>query len=425
MWECKRDLRVLGLGLALVSAVLSGCASARMSDTEADRLFRDAKYSEAAEFLKGRLQPGSFGAPGSNDELLYLLDLGLSLHQAGQWEASNAYFALAEKHLSLNGYTSVSEEAGTLLTSENTKVYRGEDFEKVLIHVYKALNYASLGGIEDALVEARLVNRRLEELKREGEKPYKQNAFARYFSGILYEAEGEFNDAYIDYKKTYELEPGFRGVGRDLWRMARALRLREDAERWQQEFSLNPEDTDRTLNSPWSAKSGKGELVVVFQNGIGPIKRPDPHFHSLPIFVRRFNPVTTAVVEVNGIVRGQTSVLHDIEATAIENLQEKVAAMAAKRVAGRVAKYVAADQVRRRTGSEALGALTDLILVISDQADTRSWNLLPKDLQMLRIPVEAGHYRVTLKPQGGAELPARDVEVHPGSKVFLSFRFMP
>ena len=76
-------------GLLVLGASLLGCVSARMSDVEADRLFRSAHYEEAAAHLKkGLIEQGEHG----RDVLLYLLDIGLSLHSAGQFEASNEAF---------------------------------------------------------------------------------------------------------------------------------------------------------------------------------------------------------------------------------------------------------------------------------------------------------------------------------------------
>ncbi|MBU6375417.1 MAG: hypothetical protein KGQ59_05435 [Bdellovibrionales bacterium] len=419
--------RHFGLGVLLVAqaSVIVGCASPRMRDAQADRLFRDAKYAEAADYLRTRMKGSGPGSPGANDELLYLLDAGLSLHQAGKFEESNAFFVLAEKHVGLNDFTSLSEQAGTLVTSENTKVYRGEDFEKVLIHVYKAMNYSLLGNFEGALVEARLVNRRLEQLKREGEKPYKQNGFARYLSAILYEAEGELNDAYLDYKKTYELEPSFRSVGIDLWRVAAALGFREDLPRWKKAFDLTESEMSRESNRVLTRRTGLGEIIVIYQNGISPMKTPDPDFPSLPRFVARSNPVREAEVEIDGEIKGRTLQLYDIEATAISNLDEKKLAMAAKRIAGRVVKAAVAEGVRRASKNEALGLFAELFLVISDQADTRSWNLLPRDLQIFRFSAEPGEHLVRIRPVGGPELEEKTVKVEAGKKSFLSFRFIP
>src|SRR5262245_35225402 len=114
----------------LVAAVATACASARMSDREADNLFRSGNYDGAAEHLrKGLEKEGESG----KDSLLYLLDLGLSLHSAGKYDESNKVLLKADRIADIKDYTSLAAEAGTLITSENTKDYKGEDFEKVLI----------------------------------------------------------------------------------------------------------------------------------------------------------------------------------------------------------------------------------------------------------------------------------------------------
>lgn len=100
--------------------------------------------------------------------------------------------------------------------------------------------------------------------------------------------------------------------------------------------------------------------------------------------------------------------------------------MAGKRIAGRVAKAVVADQVRRQTNNDLLGFLTEVALVVSDQADIRSWSLLPRDLQVLRVPADPGPHEVALRPVGAASAPPpRTVQVEAGKKVFVSFRWLP
>lgn len=202
--------------------LLQSCASSRMSDTQSDSLFRKGQYDEAAERLQKGLE--KVGLDG-RDGLLYLFDIGLSLHAAGKYNESNKYFLQADQLAEIKDYTSLSTEAATLLTSDNIKQYKGEDFENVLISVYLSMNYAFLGNREDALVEARRVNRKLYLMKTDGKRNYKQNAFARYLSAILYEADQEWNDAYLDYKFTADLVPDFPGVGIDQWAMAARLHM--------------------------------------------------------------------------------------------------------------------------------------------------------------------------------------------------------
>ncbi|OFZ19636.1 MAG: hypothetical protein A2X94_17495 [Bdellovibrionales bacterium GWB1_55_8] len=397
----------------------AGCASSRVLDSESTRLFREGRYEDAAT----RLEEGLKREGDGKDQLLYLLDLGLSLHSAGKYEESNRAFLAADKVAEIKDYTSLAAESATLLTTDTVKDYKGEDFENVLISTYLAMNYALLGDNENALVEARRVNRKLHLMIFEGKRKYKQNAFARYLSAILYEAEGDPNDAYIDYKKTRELRPGFPGLGRDLWRTARLTGMRDEMEAWDNEYGLTEEDHRLALEA--APRSGKGEIIILYENGISPVKRPNPDFRQLPKFYPRPNPVSRATIQLDGRELAQTAVLHDIERTAIQNLEEKYGGLVAKKIAGLVAKELVSDQIERHTKSPALGFMARVILYASDRADVRSWNLLPRDLQIARIPVEPGVHEVRILPDGSATLPAKTVHVEAGRKVFVNFRYMP
>ena len=407
--------------LWMVGLSLLGCVSARMSDVEADRLFRSAHYEEAAAHLKkGLLEQGEEG----RDVLLYLLDIGLSLHSAGQYEASNEAFLKADQLADIKDYTSLSAETVSLISSENMKDYQGEDFEKVLINTYLAMNYALLGDVENALVEARRVNHKLHLMVTQGGRKYKQNAFARYLSAILYESEKNYNDAYIDYQYVYQLKPDYPGLGLDLWRCAWLLQMSDEMERWDRVFHLTPQD-HASIREAYRGKTRKGEIIVLYENGISPFKQPNPSYVSLPKFYPRRNPVLAAQVSVDGEVQGLTSVLEDIEATAIENLEEKYGKLIAKKLAGTAVKGAIAYGVGRHTRDPDLGLLVYLLLDAADQADLRSWHLLPRDLQILRVKVEPGLHRVQLSPVGASPLPEKEVQVSEGKKVFVNFRYMP
>ena len=392
-----------------------------MSDHDSDNLFRSGRYEEAAKRLHAGVE--SEGENG-RDLLLFLLDEGLALHAAGKYAESNQVFLKADKIAEIKDYTSLSTEGATLLTSDNIKDYKGEDFEKVLINTYLSMNYALMGDYEDAIVEARRVNRKLYLMVTDGQRKYKQNAFARYLSAVLYEADGNFNDAYIDYKSAYEIQPEIPGISRNLWRMAWLLHERDEMDRWDEEFKLTAGEHEAAKDL--DPRRGKGEIIVIYENGIAPVKKANPQFTSVPKFYPRYNPVAEAKVTVDGHEFGDTRMLHDIEATAIENLDEKYGGLVAKKIAGVVAKEVVAHQIARQTNSPLAGLIAEIAFFASDQADVRSWNLLPHDLQILRIPVDEGTHKVTIAPVGaGMSLPERSVAVGKGKKAFVDFRYMP
>lgn len=406
----------LGLGVAIAS---SGCLSARMSHREVDRAFYAHDYEGAAGHLSKGLEDQG---PEGKDRLLYLLDLGIALHTAGKYDESIRALLEADKLAEIKDYTSLVAEAGTLFVSDNTKDYKAEDFENVLINTILALNYAAIGDFENALVESRRVNRKLYLMVTEGKRPYKLSPFAEYLTATLYESQGEWNDALVSYKKVRELAPEFPSLGMDLWRMAWRLRMSDEMERWAKEYNL-----EKDALTAAKAERGKSEIVVVFENGVAPLKRSHPILHEIPVFNARYNPVSQASVEVDGVARGSTRLLDDIEGTAIKNLEEKYAGIVAKKIAGRVAKRLASDALGRATKSEALGDLVNLVLLVADQADLRSWSLLPRDLQIARVTVEPGLHSVKVTPGGDGigPLVERTVSVKPGQKVFVPFRYVP
>jgi hypothetical protein len=421
------SLRIAAVACLAAIAVLQGCASARMSDTESDHLFRSGQFDQAAERLKkGLADQGE----NSRDELLYLLDIGLSLHSAGKFEESNKVLLKADKMAEIKDYTSLAAETTTLLTSENIKDYKGEDFEKVMINTYLSMNYALMGDHENALVEARRVNHKLLLMVTDGQRKYKQNAFARYLSAMLYESDGNYSDAYIDYKETFKIDPAYPGLSGDLWRMARLQGMSDETDRWDEEFKLTDADHKKAMAA--GPRSGKGEIIVLYENGISPVKKANPNFYSIPKFFPRPNPVLFGKVTVKPLTAGladhyeaDTAVLHNIETTAIENLDEKYGGIIAKKIGGIVAKEVVADQIGKHT-DPIIGAIAKVFFYVSDQADCRSWNLLPHDLQVARIPVTPGTYAVQVTPVGsGSSLPDKTIQVGAGKKVFVDFRYMP
>ncbi len=411
----------------IASLVLAGCSSTRMSDTKIDSMFRAGDYEGASNRLKEGFEKETIEG---KDGLLYLLDLGLALHTAGKYDESTKYFRLADQAVEIKDYTSLSAEASTLLVSDNVKQYKGEDFENVLISAYLAMDYALEGKREDAIVEAKRVNTKLYLMKTEGKRNYKQNAFARYLSATLYEADKNWNDANVDYKLAAELLPTLAVIGRDLWAMAWKLKNRDDMTAIAEKYSLT--EAEMVAAKKRVSPDRPAEIVVIFQNGISPKKVPEPNFPSVPRFVPRTNPVSGGEAIVasasNGseVGRVKTDRLMDIESVAMDNLKEKWGGILAKKIGGVVVKHTIGNIIDQNTHNSGLGGLVALALYAADQADTRSWNLLPKDLEVARIPVSAGTYTVTLRTIGGpGALPPKTIQIKNGEKVFVNFRYMP
>ncbi len=158
----------------------------------------------------------------SKDDVLYNLESGMVSHFAGNYSASIEYFTKAEKEIEDNFTKSISRGIGAFLLSDNTLVYDGEPYEDIYINAFNSLNFIHLGELDKALVEARRMAFKMEQLDirlkgladafaksdttskidwKQGELNIQNSAFSHYLAMILYAKAGKRDDARIEYEK--------------------------------------------------------------------------------------------------------------------------------------------------------------------------------------------------------------------------------
>lgn len=196
-----RFRKALWCVIAALSVLLMSCGSSSEFFVPVDNNISQGKYAEAIEIVRSNRQ-----WYGDKASVLYNLDMGLLYHYAGESDSSINYLLAAEKEIEDLYTKSISQQVMSFVVNDNILSYEGEDFEKALINVFLALNYAEKGMTDDALVEARKVDLKLREYARQYDEKnkYQEDAFIRYIAGALYETGGEINDAFISYKKSYE-----------------------------------------------------------------------------------------------------------------------------------------------------------------------------------------------------------------------------
>ena len=137
-------------------------------------------------------------APGS---LLSLMQEAMEAHLAGEWAASNGKLELCLQTIQAQPDIRLGEEAGSYLFSEQLRAYEGDPFELVFLHTLGMLNYAMLGQVGEGLVEARRADQLQRALADQG-KLLSDDALSRLISAGLYEAQGQYDDAYIDLQRA-------------------------------------------------------------------------------------------------------------------------------------------------------------------------------------------------------------------------------
>ncbi|QRK04083.1 hypothetical protein JQX13_27810 [Archangium violaceum] len=403
LFRCHRASPWAVLALAGLM-LLSGCAGDYIART---RGLRTAYESESYELALAELESVAKHDSGK-DTLLVLLDRGMVLHAAGRWRDSIQVLAEADRLSAELDVVSVSEEAGALVTNERQRAYRGEDFEKLMISVLQALNYAQLGQDEEALVEVRRVNERLAKMISDEKKPYEQLAIARYIGGVLYEDQREWDSAYIDYAKALELEPRLGGLAEPLLRLAKKTGRLDEYEQLRQRFP----DVEHAPLGP-----DEGQVIVVVEAGLSPEKEPADRrmdtqdIIQVPVYRDRGNP-SQAKVWVEDGAKQRTVTVTSLADVAKVHLNERIGRMLAKQVAGVALKAGLAAGAGALTKSKELGALTFVVLNAMNQPDLRSWLSLPAEFQLARFRLPAGHHTVHVDAAGLRT--AREVEVKPG-----------
>jgi len=361
---------------------LTACASYHSSTRSARYSFNKGEFSVAAEEYNKHI------SRTKNDELLALLDTAISYHHASQYQKSIHYFLQADKLVKQLDYLSISRQTASLLATDYVLKYKGEDFEKVLINAYLAMDYLMLGDLENALVEAKRVNQKLQDYGRQCKCDYKLNSFAIYLSGIIYELNGQYDEAYIDYKKVYKLLPEFPLLGLDLQRTSRLAGIEEQ--------KLNGQDTfDKSKK--YIFKKDYGELIVLFESGLSPEKHEESRAIAIPAYHKRLTRISYAGVYIDAEYYDRTYILNDIETTAIKHLNEKMLRILAKQGAVTAGKFAIANALAKETDNPLIGQLGLLFFYATNKADTRSWLSLPQNIQLTRFPLAPGKHQVTLK----------------------------
>lgn len=433
--------RALQCLTAALSLLLGGCAPSRDIFRAVDEDIARGKFGEAVERVREREK-----AYGEKNAVLFNLDMGALHHYAAQPESSTVYLLAAERQIEDLYTRSVSTQALSVILNDNVLPYEGEDFEKVMINVLLALNFAQQGETDEALVEARKVDLKLREFAKqyEGKNRYQEDAFMRYVAGALYESAGETNDAFISYRKAfeaydvYEREYGTRAPSSlpdDLVRTARRLGFSEEADQYRG-LGGREEPADR---------GRRGDLLLVLYAGLGPEKaevRPtvsvagdDGRLHTfqiaLPTFVPRLTAPRTyrvAAVAAADTTTATAEVAQNITAIAARCLEDRLGLIYLKSGGRAVLKFLAAEKAKAEIAGNRESALgnflgslaVDLAVGLTEQADTRTWRTLPAEIHLLRLSLPAGTSMIGVSSSdGGFDSRGIPVTVRAGRTSFM------
>ena len=85
----------------------------------------------------------------SRDRLLFYMEAGVVFHTKGDYKTSNEIFSRADE-MADEIKTSITDSTKAFLLSDRESAFQGENFERILIKYYLALNQVILGDLESA-----------------------------------------------------------------------------------------------------------------------------------------------------------------------------------------------------------------------------------------------------------------------------------
>lgn len=412
------------LPFLFIAFLITGCAGYKFEQVETG--MTTGKSEDAYNYLKKH-------SPKKPD-IPHLYELGMTGHYANLFTASSQAFEDAENIAEERFTKSVSKEALSLVTTDNLRPYAGTHYERLLSHYYSALNYIYAGNLEGAQVECRRATNLIQYFRSEDDNyNFFGTGFLSYFCGIVFEASGELNDAYISYKqaadyyqvaseKTSILLP--KDVGHSLVRTSRKLGFSDEYERFRKQYGDPPSLSENT-----------GELVLFYETGFVPRKKEQTlTFPILKIdrfgeddnkdnveFARTLRKREGMVVEdvkleyllhvaiptiksnrprfsgievTTGEITSQGQLVEDVEIMAIETLAAERTVILIRTLIRALGKYLIFRKANKE--NRILGAVVNLAGVITESADTRSWQTLPNRIYMVHMSLPEGSHNLKL-----------------------------
>jgi len=437
--------------VAILVLVVGGCATYNQKSVGMVDCYLRGDYPTAAAEASAMVEKGE-----KQDRLLLRLEQGSALRAAGQLQASNQALDVADAlfaEFDEKAKIRVGREAFAAVTNLSLIDYEGYGYDRIMMNVYKALNYMEMGQMDSARIELRRVgvaqqksaqryaakienaerarkqkdpsvgfdvDRTMDDPKfqKELESHYADlpdleahavyvNPFAEYLQGLFFLYAGDAED---------------REVGRTALRNAAGM-------------INNPYVKQEAVRAEQVASTGRIQPMtyVIFETGLAPMRDQFRitlymvingrlvDFHAAFPFLRRQEGAIPYMSVQAGGAEHRTVTVADMDRIIGQEFKNELPAVVTRTlIASSVkaaASYAAREAARRRDGrggwAEAVANIgTVLYQEVMNQADLRTWRTLPKQIQVASFPTPPDR-KITLSMAGGP--PFATVELIPAT----------
>jgi len=418
---------------------LCGCASHYTKNIDLYRSIETGQFETANKLLEKDEKSAK-----NRNRLIYFLNRGYVSWMLNNYRQSVDFLNTAENIID-DHRLQLGAEALALVSNPMMKPYRAEDFEIVMVNCFKAINFMQMDEYESAMVECRRINIKLNQLNDkypDHKNRYQRDAFANVMMGLLYDANGDYNNAFIayrnaleiyetDYSQNFNIQPP-QQLKTDLLRTAYIMGFGSELDYYERKFGMKYKPVQKP----------EAEMLFFWMNGFGPVKDewslnftvirgagglvtfvnegenlsfPFPLGKSsesdglkdlkvvrvtFPKYVER-KPASISAVISSGAASYPIEPAQDINAIAFKTLNDRFMREMASSLF-RVATKQALEELTRKKDKGA-GAILSIVNAATEKADTRNWQCLPHGISYARIPLTKGDNKLTLnvKMTGG------------------------
>lgn len=421
-----RNLKLLYL--IVIGILLASCASYYRKNQAVMEAIYNSDFDGASEIIESRKIKKK-----KRNQLLYYLNKGTILFMANKPVESNNYFRQADYFIE-DYQKNYARNAASFISNPSIQVYEGESFEKILLHYYSVLNYLQLNQLDEALVECKRMQIKMQKNSDyfKNKNKYKNDAFVDLLMGIIYDAQGDYNNAFIAYKNAYLIYKNEYAkslntniplqLKLDIIRTASITGFADEASAFKTEFNL-------TSYQPETKQ--KSSLVSFWNNGFGPVKdqwsinftitsgddgwvnfvnwdlginlpfyvgndaKPLQQLNiirvAFPKYISRLPFTNQAELTFDSLaIISQFELAEPIDKIAYTSLNDRMLKELSEALVRLALKQVAALATKKE--NEGVAAALSIVNAITEQADTRNWQTLPYSINYTRTYLPAGQH---------------------------------
>jgi len=343
---------------------------------------------------------------GGRDGLLWRLEAGKALQDAGRIEESEEHFRAADvrmREFDSEPTIRVGGEIGGLLTNPAARAYRGTEYDRILLECYRTWNQLSLGDLSEALVHSRRAFvRQSEALERNANRIASEkraasshgveiadlvqgtrfeeavaptrtradpsyadwvNPYATWLAGVLQWIEGDYDGSEVDLRKLVGMLPSNAG--------AAALLAEVEGGAVAQVQGMT---RVFVIHEAGDAPSRYSQSLVIetLRFGLTPIVFP-------VLGYERVQPGSLDITDTSGALLTTTETVADIEAIVANDYEKRLGGVVLRAFLSVIVKEAATQALEEADEKEdgendGWGFLVgNLYKVISAGCDTRTW----------------------------------------------------